>query len=201
MHLSRVLSPVIDILTPSLFAVRAPLFEAPGVEDGTDAVDALRGAGAGLKPLGFNNASCTVREMREFTHLPISRRPWNGFPRPVSPCPPPFSMRARSPWRAQRHLSPRASAISRQRGQLCSPAVMKGTECEWHDTRRNHATPSVVGRTLRTDSVIFASFFNTCRMSTISYSSQELAVKSKRMMERGRRARDVPAETRLAGEF
>jgi len=53
MHLSRVLSPVIDILTPSLFAVRAPLFEAPAVEDGTDTVDALRGAGAGIKPLGF----------------------------------------------------------------------------------------------------------------------------------------------------
>jgi hypothetical protein len=49
MHLSRVLSPVIDVLTPSLFAVRAPLFEAPAVEDGTDTVDALRGAGAGLK--------------------------------------------------------------------------------------------------------------------------------------------------------
>lgn len=49
MHLSRVLSPVIDILTPSLFAVRAPPFEAPAVEAGRDAVDALRGAGAGLK--------------------------------------------------------------------------------------------------------------------------------------------------------
>ena len=49
MHLSRVLSPVIDVLTPSLFAVRAPLFEAPAIEDGMEAVDALRGAGAGLK--------------------------------------------------------------------------------------------------------------------------------------------------------
>lgn len=46
MHLSRVLSPVIDVLRPSLFAVRAPLFEAPAVEGGTDAIDALRGGGA-----------------------------------------------------------------------------------------------------------------------------------------------------------
>ena len=45
MHLSRVLSPVIDVLTPSPFAVRAPLFEAPGADSGTDAVDAFRGGG------------------------------------------------------------------------------------------------------------------------------------------------------------
>jgi hypothetical protein len=48
MHLSRVLSPVIDVLTPSLFAVRAPLLDvAPAVEAGTDAVDCLREGGAG----------------------------------------------------------------------------------------------------------------------------------------------------------
>jgi hypothetical protein len=46
MHLSRVLSPVTDVLTPSFFAVRAPLFEAPAVEDGMDTVEALRGGGA-----------------------------------------------------------------------------------------------------------------------------------------------------------
>lgn len=62
MHLSRVLSPVIDVLTPSLFAVRAPLFEAPAVEEGTDAVDALRGAGAGLKATWIYSASCTRNE-------------------------------------------------------------------------------------------------------------------------------------------
>lgn len=49
MHLSRVLSPVIDVLTPSLFAVRAPLFEAPGVEAETDAIEALRGGGASVR--------------------------------------------------------------------------------------------------------------------------------------------------------
>jgi len=47
MHLSRVLSPVIDVLTPSLLAVRAPLFDAPAVEAGTDAIDCLREGGAG----------------------------------------------------------------------------------------------------------------------------------------------------------
>ncbi len=47
MHLSRVLSPVMDVLTLSLFAVRAPLFEAPAVDGGADAADdALRGGGA-----------------------------------------------------------------------------------------------------------------------------------------------------------
>ena len=45
MHLSRVLSPVIDVLTPSLFAVRAPLFEAPAVAAEIDAVEALRSGG------------------------------------------------------------------------------------------------------------------------------------------------------------
>ncbi len=35
-----------DVLTPSPFAVRAPLFEVVGADGATDAVDALRGGGA-----------------------------------------------------------------------------------------------------------------------------------------------------------
>ena len=35
-----------DVLTPSPFAVRAPLFAVVGVDGGIDAVDALRGGGA-----------------------------------------------------------------------------------------------------------------------------------------------------------
>jgi len=47
MHLSRVLSPVMEVLTPSLFAVRAPLLEPPAAAGGTDeAEDALRGGAA-----------------------------------------------------------------------------------------------------------------------------------------------------------
>ena len=42
MHLSRVLSPVKEVLTPSPLAERAPLLEVVGA----DAVDALRGGGA-----------------------------------------------------------------------------------------------------------------------------------------------------------
>ena len=56
MHLSRVLSPVIDVLTPSPFAVRAPLFEAPGADSGTDAVDAFRGGGAEKREKKFGLA-------------------------------------------------------------------------------------------------------------------------------------------------
>lgn len=55
--------------------------------------------------------------------------------------------------------------------------------------RKNHATLSGLDAlTLRTDSVIFASFFSTCRMSTISY-GEELADKPKGMIGTGREDR------------
>jgi len=136
MHLSRVLSPVMDVLTPSLFAVRAPLFEAPAVDGGADAADdALRGGGALFfdeldmrrregdhKLVGQSGIRGGTRGVK--THLRASRRhrPWRRSRRPASPCPPLSSTRARSPWRARRPLLQHASAACRRRGRLCSPA-------------------------------------------------------------------------------
>lgn len=127
MHLSRVLSPVMDVLTPSLFAVRAPLlFEAPAVEGVTEAVDALRCGGTLVAPAAFIKTVRyeTEKKKRNFAHLRrLSRCPLRRSRRPASPCLRPFSRCVRSPWRARRRPSTRASAVSRRRDQLCSPAT------------------------------------------------------------------------------
>ena len=80
MHLSRVLSPVIDMLTPSLFAVRAPLFEAPAVETVTDT---LRSGGA----LGLRGPPNSLRFFIGDTRARNRSAPAAGFAEPFEGVP------------------------------------------------------------------------------------------------------------------
>jgi hypothetical protein len=188
MHLSRVLSPVNDVLTPSPLAERAPLFEVVGA----DAVDALRGGGAERENNNPVNLPAYMHNLGAHTcsfRGSLGVRP-SGLLLLIYCC------------------FPRTHDLFGKLGDLlcCMRAKFSYSEAGFaflEQWGRDDVSAAAQGyahtrRTLRTASVILASFFNTCRISTISWCqrSRKSANRNERRIKT-RRDGHTPARMKL----